>query len=522
VLRNAILRGAGANLRRSGNCRQRARAGSVIPRVGIPVSLMLPDAIFLDEAMANLEAMDLALADIGITADLNAVHAVFCHAHSIKGGAGAFGLQAMAEMMHLIESVLDLSRRSGVPPDGATAELLRDAVDVARHMLVDDGGLDRNIADNVAMRLRQRVLAPDAPRAPDGGALRRITIRSADTDRVSAAVVGLFADIAGLGELLSMDRGAEGDQLFLVRTLAGDHELMDLLAMHVERDKVSIAAVPAAPIARRVTALGGYPFRGAHGATVRVDAEALRSLVMLARKLTRARADAGIEASPAGAGTGKKPAGAEFSPGQPDIDALCQGLMDLGSAPVGNLLGRIPPLLRRLSGQLNKQFELSVTGVDVRIDRALLQSLADPLMHLVRNACDHGIELEAQRLAAGKPRAGQIDVSAWREPGTLRISVRDDGAGLSRDKVLRAARARAIALPVDLDDQAVWQLVFEPGLSTAHSLSHVSGRGVGMDAVQRQVASLGGDVSITSSAGKGVCVTVSIPVDVESELKAVG
>ncbi len=458
---------------------------------------MLPDAQFLDEAIANLDAMDAVLAGFGPAADPDAVHAVFRHAHSIKGGAAAFGMEAVAELMHAIESVLDVSRSTGLPTDGTTTGMLRDAVDAARHMLVDDGALTGALGQEIAMQLRQRAAAPQARQ---GGSLRRITIRSAETDVVSAAVIGLFADIAGLGELLSVDRSARGEQVFVVRTMSRDPELLDLLAMHVERASVSIAAVPVAPDAAVADVSDGVSAASEGGATVRVDAAALRRLVLLARNL--ARADV------------------QLSQWQRGLGALCRGLEELGSAPASSLFGRIPPLLLRLSGQLNKEFDLSVTGDDVRIDRAVLQRLADPLMHLVRNACDHGIEPEPQRRSAGKPRAGRIDVAAWRESGRVRISVRDDGAGLSRYNVLRAARERAVELPDDLDDQAVWQLVFLPGLSTAPSLSQVSGRGVGMDVVQRQVASMGGDVSISSSAGKGVCVTMSIPVDEAPDLTA--
>jgi two-component system chemotaxis sensor kinase CheA len=277
--------------------------------------------------------------------------------------------------------------------------------------------------------------------------------------------------------------------------------LLDLLAMHVERERVSIASVARPPQANMSPVSGGASPAAVRDATVRVDADALRRLLLLARKLARTSGDAnGLGAS------------TESNPWLQGLGALCQGLEDLGSASASSLFERIPPLLQRLSAQLDKAFDLSVTGGDLRVDRVVLQRMADPLMHLVRNACDHGIELAPVRLAAGKPRAGQIDVSAWQEPGRVRISVRDDGAGLSRDEVLRAARARAIPFPADLDDSAVWQLVFSPGLSTAGALSQVSGRGVGMDAVRRQVVSLGGEVSITSSAGKGVCVTLSIPV----------
>lgn len=498
-----VWSGADENVRESGSFWHLARDDFGGSR---HVRLMLPDAIFLDEAIANLDAMDVTLAEFGAADHMDAVHALFRHAHSIKGGASAFGLEAVVEIMHSIESVLDVARTSGIQPDGSTVELLRDAVDAARHLLAEDGELDRSLAHDVAMRLRRRSLRPLAPR---GGNLRRITIRSAETDVVSAAVIGIFADIAGLGELLSVDNGAGEEQIFVVRTMVRDDELVDLLAMHVERANVLIAAVPEGPVARKAIASNRVSGTGTDGASVRIDADALRRLVLLARKLRHA--DAASDASSKGE---------ERVRWQKDLDALCRGLEDLGRAPLSILFSRIPQLLLRLSGQLDKQFELSVTGDDIRVDRSVLQCLADPLMHLVRNACDHGIEMAAERVAAGKSLAGQIGLSAWHEPGRVRISVRDDGAGLSREKVLNAARARSIPLPVGLDDQAVWQLVFVPGLSTAYTPSEVSGRGVGMDAVRRQVASIGGAVSITSSAGKGVCVTMSIPVDDMPELGA--
>lgn len=492
---SVVLRGADESVRESGSFWHLASDEFGGLR---HVRLMLPDAIFLDEAIAKLDAMDATLAELGAPDHLDAVNVLFRHAHSIKGGASAFGLEAVVEIMHAIESVLDVARGSGIQPDGSTVEMLRDAVDAARHRLAEDGEWDRSSVRDVAMRLRRRSLRPRAPR----GKLRRITIRSAETDVVSAAVIGFFTDIAGLGELLSVDSGAGGEQIFVVRTMARDDELVDLLAMHVERANVLIAAVPEGPVAGKAMASNRVSGAGTDGASVRIDADALRRLVLLARKLTHADAGSGASSKAKERVRWKK-----------DLDALCRGLEDLGRAPVSILFGRIPQLLLRLSGQLDKQFELSMTGDDIRVDHAVLQCLADPLMHLVRNACDHGIEMAAQRVAAGKPLAGQIGLSAWHEPGRVRISVRDDGAGLSREKVLNAARARGLPLPVGLDDQAVWQLVFAPGLSTAYTLSEVSGRGVGMDAVRRQVASVGGAVSITSSAGKGVCVTMSIPVD---------
>lgn len=477
------------------------------------MSRIVPDAQFVDEAVANLDAMDARLARFGPGADAQGVHAVFRHAHSVKGGAAAFGLDALAELMHLVESVLDGSRKSDALPDPSTTGLLREAVYAARQMLLDGGDADVMSTQDLAMQLRERAQVPEASA---GARWRRITIRTHEAHAVSAAVTGLFSDIADLGELLSVRRGDGDEQVFEVRTVVGDDELLDLLAMHVERRNVAISAVLDSPTNARSQRVNQALVADTAVATVRVPAAQLRRLVQRARRLTdggqpplrRAARTATVSAAP-----DAMPAAADFGTWQSDVIALCRDLEQLASAPASTLFERVAPMLRRLSVRLHKQIEFAVRGGEVRVDRAVLQRLADPLMHLVRNACDHGIEAPEQRVLAGKSATGRIEVSAWREAGGIRISVRDDGAGLSRDNLLQAARALAIALPSSLDDKDVWQLVFAPGLSTTASISDVSGRGVGMDAVRRQIVDLKGEVSIMSAAGKGVCVTLSIPDD---------
>lgn len=459
---------------------------------------MLPDAIFVDEAIASLDAIDQGLAGAGSASDADGIHAMFRHAHSVKGGAAAFGLDGLAELMHLVESVLDASRASGAMPQGADAGLLREAVQAARLMLEADGNASQPLAQDLADRLRRRGGAP--PPRP-GGRLYRIAVQTGDADRVSAQVAGLFGDIAGLGELLSVDRRAGGAPVFVVRSGVADHELLDLLAMHVERHDVSIQAVAAGAAEPQPVAPDGQADRDRNGATVRVDAQALRRLVAQTRALARE----GVATTAM--------AGSPADRWQREVQSIWRGLEDLGSAPVSVLFERIPAVLRQLSVQLDKPLELSVSGGDVRIDRGVAQGLLSPVLHLVRNACDHGIEPPERRRAAGKPLAGRIALSAWREAGQFRMSVRDDGAGLSRDKLLHAARARAIAVPADVQDEDIWALVFAPGLSTASAVSAISGRGVGMDVVKRQVEALGGQVKMASTPGNGVCVTISIAMD---------
>ncbi|MCZ4313701.1 ATP-binding protein [Comamonadaceae bacterium G21597-S1] len=473
--------------------------------------MMQPDSLFLDEAFASLDAMDL---DVGrFDVDPDAVNAVFRRAHSVKGGAAAFGLEAVAELMHQVESVLDGIRKSGVAPDSATSDLLREAVGAAREMLAGGSPLQDPRVQALMQRLRRQ---QDDAGALRGGRVRRIVIRSPETEVVFAAVTGLFADIAGLGELLSVENANADEQVFTVRTAAGDDELRDLLAMHMDLRCVTIGGSTGLPVRARATmaspAAEPRDMPADTRATVRVDASELRRLVLLARDLAQdiashaegARGRDGSEADQngkAGVGHWRSAAG-----------SLHQGLESLASAPMSMVFEHVTAQIRRLSERLGKQFTLEARGDEVRIDRLVLQRLSDPLMHLVRNACDHGIERSDQRLALGKPVQGRIAISAWIEDGWLRIAVRDDGQGLSREQVMLAARQRGVPVAADMDDDQVWPLVFAPGLTTAAGVSDVSGRGVGMDAVRRQVVALGGDVTIASVAGQGACVTMAIPL----------
>jgi two-component system chemotaxis sensor kinase CheA len=156
--------------------------------------------------------------------------------------------------------------------------------------------------------------------------------------------------------------------------------------------------------------------------------------------------------------------------------------------------------------------ELLLQGEDTEIDKGLIEKLADPLMHLVRNAIDHGLEPAAERAALGKPAAGQVVVRARHEGGRVALSVSDDGGGLDRDAIVAKARAAGIAVDDSAPDEAIWPLIFRPGLSTAAAVTEVSGRGVGMDVVQRNVHALGGTIDIASIAGRGTTFTLRLPL----------
>ena len=197
------------------------------------------------------------------------------------------------------------------------------------------------------------------------------------------------------------------------------------------------------------------------------------------------------------------------------VGELQRRALDLRTTPLQRVLDAIPRVARQVSQACEKGVEVEVTGAGLELDRSILEKLSDPLFHLVRNAIDHGIESPADRVARGKDPRGQLAISARREKDTIRIEVRDDGAGIDLDRV----RARAVdagllhpGLADDLPPDAVAQLIFRPGLSTAEGVSDISGRGVGMDAVRAAIESLGGTVELQTERGAGTATTLVVPV----------
>ncbi len=192
---------------------------------------------------------------------------------------------------------------------------------------------------------------------------------------------------------------------------------------------------------------------------------------------------------------------------------LQEAVMSIRMVPISTVFTRFPRLVRELSQRFGKEVELKVSGETTEFDRGLIEKITDPLTHLVRNSIDHGIESPAERLAAGKPGSGTIFLSASQRGGSIVIEVRDDGAGLNRKRILEHAARRGLRIDPNASDDEVWQLIFEAGFSTAEVVTDVSGRGVGMDVVRRNIQVLGGGtVDLSSRAGAGTTVTVSVPL----------
>lgn len=191
---------------------------------------------------------------------------------------------------------------------------------------------------------------------------------------------------------------------------------------------------------------------------------------------------------------------------------LQEAVMSIRMLPVSAVFNRFPRLVRDLAGKLDKQIELRTFGESTELDRGVIEKITDPLTHLIRNSVDHGIELPDERVAAGKPAKGILTLSAYHQGGSVVIKIQDDGKGFDRDRILAKARERNIPLSDTPTDQEVWNLIFAPGFSTADTVTDVSGRGVGMDVVRRNIENLGGRVDLQSAPGIGTTITIRLPL----------
>jgi len=453
---------------------------------------------------------------------------------------------------------------SSAPP--STADLVRRISELAA------GGMPAPAAVSVPTPAPTPVVAAPAPvpvaaapAAPARSGPRQIEIRMGPLERLDQVdgVKDLFRDIAGLGEITEVASGRADTRIFKVTTSSSNDDLLDLFAFHVAREQVQIlepvapaqaGAVwvdkedppPGAPVA---PAPGFGFFEGAPGLPQGAAAAgpAASESAPVAAKAVPAKAAASQVAAQPEAATIRvainkvdqlinlvgelvitqamlaqnsraldPTANQQLLAGLADLDRntrdLQESVMSIRMIPMSVVFSRFPRMLRDLASKLGKKVEFVTQGEATELDKGLVEKITDPLTHLVRNSCDHGIEMPADRIKAGKPETGTITLSAAHQGGSIVIEVRDDGRGLNREKILKKARERGLEVSDQMSDADVWQLIFAPGFSTADVVTDVSGRGVGMDVVKKNIAALNGTVEIDSSEGYGMRVSVRLPL----------
>jgi two-component system chemotaxis sensor kinase CheA len=243
--------------------------------------------------------------------------------------------------------------------------------------------------------------------------------------------------------------------------------------------------------------------------SVRVDADKLDHLINLVGELVIAGAGSALEAQ----ANGDSHLIESISTLSRLVEEVRDSALRLRMVQIGATFNRFQRVVRDVSKELNKEIDLVITGAETELDKTVVEKIGDPLMHLVRNSMDHGIEAADQRLAQGKSSAGTLRLNAYHDSGSIVIEVSDDGAGLNRDRILQKAIEKGLVQEdAQLEDQEIYNLIFEPGFSTAESVTNLSGRGVGMDVVRRNIEALRGTVELDSAAGRGTTFRVRMPL----------
>jgi len=407
--------------------------------------------------------------------------------------------------------------------------------------------------------------------ATDGPTARELEVRVGPLQDPTQAnnLIELFNEITDLGTIEAIDGGqpSDGIRRFRVITTSSDSDLLDLFTFHVARDEVALlpmtdgygfhAGSPGAPpevelqqrdpgygffddapgspttapgdtaggavaapadagatakaAARAPARADKAPAAALESSTLRVSVEKVDQLINLVGELVITQAMLAQNSKQIDPALYQ-----QLAAGLADLDRntrdLQESVMSIRMIPMSMVFSRFPRMLRDLAAKLGKKVEFETRGEATELDKGLVEKITDPLTHLVRNSCDHGIELPAERLAKGKSEHGTITLAASHQGGSILIEVRDDGKGLSRTKLISKARERGIDAPDSMTDAEVWSLIFAPGFSTADVVTDVSGRGVGMDVVKKNITALGGTVEIDSAEGYGMSVKVRLPL----------
>ena len=485
-------------------------------------------AVFFEEATEGLTTLESGLLDLdGGSRDPELINAIFRAAHSIKGGAGTFGMPEVTSFTHCLETLLDRARSGKCELSSVHINAMLHAVDHLRVLL--DAARSGGVIDAQRTRVVQAELeaamessgigeapAPVASPAPTVGPQRyqicftpsRSMMRSGNDPYL---ILRALADLGTVettldAEALPKAVSFDPEQLYLAwkiqltssATLAQVREVF----AWVEDDCTLEITQPSPAAAKKQQDSG----------SIRVNIDKVDTLINMVGELVITQSMLGAVQK-------------DFD--LTKLERLRQGLIQLERntrelqdcvmrirmLPIRFVFSRFPRMVHDLSEQLGKEIALTMQGEGTELDKTVLERIGDPLVHLVRNSIDHGVEMPDVRLARGKPAQGSILLEASHQGSNVVITVKDDGGGLNTEKILAKAKSKGLIPPdAQLSTAEIHELIFAPGFSTADTISDVSGRGVGMDVVRRNIHELGGRVDISSTPGKGSTFTIRLPL----------
>ncbi len=528
--------------------------------------------VFFDEASELLAEKERLLLSIDIAhPSSDELNAIFRAAHSIKGGAATFGFADVTEFTHVLESLLDTIRKGEMALTAEHVDAFLAAKDVLT-MLLDGhrlgSAIDHAAVADISRRLHAftdpavsqaaeaAVLSsPDEPAipaeidltpVPPGHKRLRIVLPTSTADK---DVTALEQELVVMGTV-SKWRMADQRTVFDLVTDQGLDDIVAVCSFVVDADNLEFSEVAApdagtpssappvaapapapapeieapvaptavvtpAPVAvppeSKVTKTDPEKSAVHETSSIRVNTEKVDLLINLVGELviTQAMIDQRV--------SGLDPVQHEallnnIAQLERNTRDLQESVMSIRMMPMDYVFSRFPRMVRELAGKLGKKVDFITQGASTELDKGLIERIADPLTHLVRNSIDHGIELPEVRRQNGKPETGKLTLSASHQGGNIVIEVADDGAGLNRMRILDKARQNGLPVHDNMTDEEVWQLIFMPGFSTAEVITDVSGRGVGMDVVRRNILDMGGTVEIRSVMGQGSSMRISVPL----------
>jgi two-component system chemotaxis sensor kinase CheA len=515
--------------------------------------------VFFEETAEHLSNMERLLLGLDVAdPSMDDLNAIFRAAHSIKGGAGTFGFTDMIEVTHVLETLLDQLRKQERSLTNEMVNAFLEAGDAIAMQLAghrDSTEVDQEVVKSARATLERLSSTqvnpesqPEPPQAQPEPAAKSKSKKAAKADGAKPVeeAYGFFdaerADPEELGYGFFDDEpAADKQETVIADSKEGYGFFEETPVQKSERENTqgfgffqdpkvvansepaaSPSAIKSAPaqVATALVAEQAHPTRRVADKTpppptgdssIRVSIEKVDQLINLVGELVITQAMLTQSASQLDPEVIERLQNG-LSQLERNTRDIQESVMAVRMLPISFVFSRFPRVVRDMAAKLNKQIELKTLGEGTELDKGLIEKIADPLTHLIRNSLDHGIEMPEKRIAAGKSPTGTITLNAFHQGGNIVIEVADDGGGLNRNRILNKAKERGMNVSDDMPDAAVWMLIYEAGFSTAEVITDVSGRGVGMDVVKRNIAELGGRVEIDSAEGFGTRTTIRLPL----------
>jgi two-component system, chemotaxis family, sensor kinase CheA len=429
--------------------------------------------------------------------EMEAVHAVFRGFHTIKGLAGFLDFMPIRDVAHEVETLLDLARNGKTRITGALIDTVLGSVDYLKQSIE---AVEQSMSGQAASSVGSNAVLIEKIQKLIRG--EEIVFELDDPDGPA---------LAKLGEVLTSASNIQKPEIQVPETPA------------TETSKIPDGAALES-VTREASSNVAAKGRSAEAASVRVQTSKLDYLMDMVGEMVITQSL--IRHSPALSSIQNSKLLADLSQLSRITSEVQRTTMGMRMITIGQVFQRSTRLVRDLSRKAGKQVQLDISGEETELDKTIAEELTDPLLHMVRNSCDHGVEEPAVRIAAGKNPTARIRLAAYHQGGQIVVEISDDGRGLDREKILAKAIQRGLIEPgAHLSEQEIFNLIFEPGFSTAAQITDLSGRGVGMDVVRKNIQKLRGRIEIQSKAGHGTTFLLKLPLTlaiIEGLVVAVG